>query len=130
MTASQRIKRDILVRAIAENDDLSWHGELTEENIDEAYENLIVDPNSHPGYAHEFRTRGVETGISCKSCRHYESKSVGCQLSDGTWVGWVFWFGGGITGDPDSIDWIEDAYDLDVVVEEKLAEVKTFSLSH
>jgi hypothetical protein len=40
------------------------------------------------------------TDIPAPSSRHYEAKSVAKQMSDGTWVGWTFWYGGGKHGEP------------------------------
>lgn len=73
------------------------------------------------------REGDVETDIDCDYSRHYESKSVAMKCVDGTWVGWTYWYGGGKHGDPESIDWIEYAYDLDVKEEEKLVVVREFT---
>ena len=59
--------------------------------------------------------------------RHYETKTVATQMDDGSWVGWVYWYGGGKYGEPEAIEWIEDAYDLDCVEEEKVVVVRTFA---
>ena len=75
----------------------------------------------------EVRAGEVETGIPCEYSRHYESDSVAAQLPDGSWVGWTYWYGGGKHGDPESIDWMEDAYDLDCLEEVKLMTVRTFT---
>ncbi|MEP6001741.1 MAG: hypothetical protein ABJ276_17130, partial [Parasphingorhabdus sp.] len=77
----------------------------------------------------EFRCSGIETDIPCEDSRHYESKSVAQKCSDGSWVGWTCWFGGGKHGEPDSIDWIEYAYDVNVTEEQKMVTVRTFSAS-
>lgn len=69
-----------------------------------------------------------ETNIDAPYSRHYESRSVARKLSDGNWVGWTYWYGGGKYGDPESIDWIEDAYDLNCVEETKTVVVKTFTI--
>ena len=75
----------------------------------------------------EVRAGEVETGIPCEYSRHYESYSVAAKLPDGSWVGWTYWYGGGKHGDPESIDWMEDAYDLDCLEEVKLMTVRTFT---
>lgn len=129
MTAEQRIKRDILVAAIAENEDLKWDGEITEENVDEAYEKVLIENDAHWDYESDFRCSGTETGIKCDWDRNYESKSVAKQLADGSWIGWTYWFGGGKYGNPEEIDWMEDAYDLEVEEKEVMQVVRTFKKS-
>jgi hypothetical protein len=48
-------------------------------------------------------------------------------MADGSWVGWTYWSGGGKHGEPESISWMSEAYELDVKEEEKLVIVQTFS---
>ena len=43
-----------------------------------------------------------------RDSRHYECKAVAKKIGD-RWVCWLYWFGGGKHGEPDAIDWIEDA---------------------
>lgn len=76
---------------------------------------------------YEFREGQVVTDVDCESSRHYESQSVAAITPDGTWVGWTYWYGGGKHGNPEEIDWIEHAYNLDCVAEEKLVVVQTFT---
>jgi hypothetical protein len=45
-------------------------------------------------------------------------------MLDGSWVGWTYWYGGGKHGEPGSIKWVEDAYD--VVMTEVQKGVKEF----
>ena len=40
--------------------------------------------------------------------RHYDCKPVVMQL-EGKWVCWLYWYGGGKHGEPDGIEWIDDA---------------------
>lgn len=75
----------------------------------------------------EIREGEVETNIPCDYSRHYESKSVAMQCVDGSWVGWTYWYGGGKHGEPEAIDWMEDAYYLDCVEEQKMVTVRQFS---
>jgi len=126
MTAEQKIKRDILVAAIAENEDLNWDGEITEANVDEAYEKVLIENDAHWDYESDFRCSGEKTGLKCDWDRHYESDAVARKLSDGSWVGWVYWHGGGKYGNPEEIDWMEDAYDLEVEEKEAMQVVRTF----
>lgn len=75
----------------------------------------------------EVRAGEVETDIPSEYSRHYENRSVAAQLPDGSWVGWTYWYGGGKHGEPESIDWMEYAYDLDCKEEEKFMIVRTFT---
>lgn len=73
----------------------------------------------------EIRRGEVETGIPCCGSRHYEAKSVAARMLDGSYVGWVYWYGGGKHGAPADVPWMEDAYD--VVVREETRVVQVFS---
>ncbi len=129
LTAEQAIKRHILQMALSLNeDDLKWNGgELTAENIDEAYETVLVENDAHWDFQSEFRGSGEDTNLPCDWSRHYESKSVARKLSDGSWVGWTYWYGGGKHSDPEAIDWMYEAYFLNVKEEEKLVVVREFT---
>jgi len=126
MTAEQKIKRDILMAAIKENEDLVFDGEITEENVDEAYEKVLIENDAHWDYESEFRSSGEGTGIKCDYDRNYESKSVARKLEDGSWVGWTYWYGGGKYGNPGEIDWMDEAYELEVDEKEVMQVVRTF----
>ncbi|MNQ94303.1 hypothetical protein D3C85_1098150 [compost metagenome] len=98
---------------------------LTQDEVEELwdeYDEEVYD------YKYEFREGEVETNVEAPYSRHYESKSVAAQLPNGEWVGWTYWYGGGKHGDPEAIDWIEYAYDLDVTEEEKMVVVRTFKI--
>ena len=73
----------------------------------------------------ECRGGAEKTGLPCDSSRHYESKSVAAKMLDGSWVGWTYWYGGGKHGEPESIPWMKDAYDVQMVEVQKT--VKEFS---
>lgn len=75
----------------------------------------------------ELRKGEIETNIDSPLSRHYENKSVAAQAPDGSWVGWTYWYGGGKHGEPEAIDWMNEAYNLDCVAEEKLVVVRTFT---
>jgi transposase InsO family protein len=75
----------------------------------------------------EIRCSGISTGLPCDYSRHYESEAVAVQCPNGDWVGFTYWHGGGKHGEPEAIDWIPYAYDVDCVSEEKLVVVHTFS---
>lgn len=127
MTPEQRIKRHILLAAIEQNDDLNWDGELDASNVDEAWNVVLVDNDAHWDYENDFRSDGEDTGLLSRFNRNYEAKEKACQLVDGTWVGWTYWFGGGKYGEPGSIEWMNKAYDVDVVEEVKTVTVRKFT---
>ena len=68
-----------------------------------------------------------ETDIEPAYSRHYESKSVAQQFGGGRWIGWTYWYGGGKHGEPWSVDWVSEAYDLDVKEEVVTQVVRTFT---
>lgn len=75
----------------------------------------------------EIRTSGEETGLPGQYSRHYESEEVAIQCPDGSWVGFTHWYGGGKHGEPESIDWIEHAYDVNVTSTQKMVTINTFT---
>jgi hypothetical protein len=127
MTPEQAIKREMLLEAIKCNDDLNWDCPITADNVDEAWQSVLVDNDAHWDCKSEFRSSGEDTDIPCDWSRHYESKSVARKLSDGSWVGWTYWYGGGKHGEPEAVEWMEDAYFLNVTEEEKVVTVRTFT---
>lgn len=129
MTPEQAIKLHILKEAMSLNPDMKWNGELSAETIDLAYEAVLVDEDAHWDFESEFRGSGEETKLKCEYSRHFEAKAVARKLSDGQWVGWTYWYGGGKHADPGGIDWMSNAYFLDVTEEEKLVTVRTFKKS-
>lgn len=76
----------------------------------------------------ELREGKFETNIECDWSSHYESKSVGIYIEDFNgftgYIGWTYWFGGGKHGNPDDIDWIPEAYFLDLIKEEVITVTK------
>jgi hypothetical protein len=88
---------------------------------------VLADHDQQWDYLHEFREGSHRTGLDCDWSRHYESHAVARKLHDGTWVGWTYWYGGGKHGDPESIEWMPQAYEVDCVEEEKLVTVCTFT---
>src|ERR1035438_3424063 len=97
MTPTQKIMREILLIAAKEDGFASTIRDITEETIDDKYA-YLCDLNRQYDIEDNFRQGEVETNIPCKSSRHYESKSVASKLSDGSYVGWTFWYGGGEDG--------------------------------
>ena len=125
MTPEQKIKHAILVQAAI------WDGveigEVTSENVDQRWDGY-GNPSSICEAANAIRNRfDEETDIPCQWSRQYESKSVAAKMPDGSWVGWTYWYGGGKHGEPEAIDWMDDAYDLACTEEEKVVIVRTFT---
>ena len=125
MTPEQRIKRQILINADRHSKD-GVRIDITAENVDELFEEADGDDYSLQDDKSEFRYSGEDTGLEAPYSRHYECDSVGKKLDDGVWVGWNYWYGGGKHGEPEVIDWMNEAYELDVTEEEKMVVVKTF----
>jgi hypothetical protein len=125
MTPEQMIKAAILAQAI-EQDVVSVDEPITEENVD-----ALFDSNNEEyelqDFLHEFREGEVETNVPAPSSRHYEAKSVAAKAPDGSWIGWTYWYGGGKHGFPEEIDWMDSAYALTCVEEQKMVTVRTFT---
>ncbi len=127
MTPEQKLKHLILIqRAEWQKEPIAV--EVTAGNIDalynEAYEN---DDGYLQDSRNEVRGTGTETGLPCPSSRHYESDSVAVQYIDGSWIGFTYWYGGGKHGEPEGIDWMDDAYDLTVTEEPRTITHRTFT---
>lgn len=132
MTPEQKIKHLILIKdhelKAPYYSDLAPLPEITADNVDELFRDAEEEEPMYDG-RNEIREGEVETDIPCQDSRHYESKSVAARYVDGSWVGWTYWYGGGKHGEPESIEWIEDAYALDCTEEEKVVTVRTFTVS-
>jgi hypothetical protein len=126
MTATQKIKREILIEAgeCVDLADIIKDG-ISEENVDSLYCELR-ERDAHWDFESEFRQGDVETNLGREYSRHYESKSVAAKCCDGTWVGWTYWYGGGKHGNPDEIEWMNHAYDLNCTEEWKVVLVREF----
>jgi hypothetical protein len=99
----------------------------TQEKIDAAFEAIEEHGLDDSVSEAESELRGSythETGIDCEWSRHYESKAVAKQFGD-KWVGWTYWYGGGKYGEPESVEWMEDAYFVDAKEETKVVLVFT-----
>lgn len=127
MTPEQKIKATILDRAHSAHAITLPAGAITADNVDELYDANNGDCELQD-WAAEIRGGQVETGLECPWSRHYESKAVAAQMLDGSWVGWTYWYGGGKHGEPEAIEWMEEAYDLDCEEKEKLVVVRIFSI--
>jgi hypothetical protein len=125
MTPGNKIRR-MIINQIIEKEGFKWDQPLlTDEDVDAAYEK-IEEEDLQWDYESEFRGGDVETDIDTEYSRHYEAKSVAVEI-DGEWIGWTYWYGGGKHGNPEEIDWMEDAYLLNCQEEEKLVVIRTFT---
>ena len=125
MTPEQKIKRAILLKAVDFGSIEMPTDPITAENVDALYA-ANNDDYQLQDAASDFRCSGVDTNLPAPYSRHYESQSV-AKLIDGSWIGWTYWFGGGKYGEPEAVDWMNEAYELTCVEEEKLVTVRTFS---
>ena len=125
MTPEQKLKWVILAKSA------EWNNKPAPDypckNVDELYD-LLTESDEHWDARSEVRTSGTETGLECPSSRNYESKAVAMKLPDGSWVGWTYWHGGGKYGDPDGIEWMGEAYDVECHEEQKMVTVQTFTI--
>jgi hypothetical protein len=128
MTAQQKLKHLILIAFARLNDEAAPEG-VTADNIDDLYESADGDDYELQDAREEVRGGQLETGLPGEYSRHYESKAVAAQYLDGSWIGWIYWYGGGKHGEPESIDWIEYADDLECTEEQKVVTVRTFALA-
>ena len=125
MTPQEKIKKEILLIAI-QHKDINFNGEITSENVESLYQQLI-DDDLHWDYENEMRNGDIDTNLPSQFSRHYEAKEVARKMSDGSWLGWTYWYGGGKFGEPEAIDWMSEAYELSCKEEEKLIIVRTFN---
>jgi hypothetical protein len=105
-----------------------WNGKpLPVLLTDQAVEDLWDEQDCLQDAKSEIRCSGISTGVDCDYSRHYESKAVAVQCPNGDWVGFTYWSGGGKWGEPEAIDWMDKAYDVECKEEEKLVVVHTFT---
>lgn len=124
MTPEQKLKWAILAQTAKW--DKKPEPEYPCENVDELYKKL-VEEDAHWDGMNEVRCSGIDTKLPCENSRHYESESVAMQMPDGKWVGWTYWHGGGKHGEPELIDWMEHAYDVECMEEEKMVIIHHFT---
>ena len=125
MTPYQKLQYLILSKA-AKWDEIEL-GEVTPENIDDLWDEYENQDSIYDATNEIRQSWDEETDIPCEWSRHYESKSVAAKMPDGSWVGWTYWYGGGKHGEPDAIDWMESAYNIDCIEEERVVTVRTFT---
>lgn len=129
MSPENKIKKTILLKFLQDKEnypELPVISLETEEDVEKNWLWLIGD-----GYLQdyiqdfrygEYRNIGIETDVYS---RHYEADVVAAEMFDGTFVGWLYWHGGGKHGEPEAIDWMDEAFELESKVE--LKEVRTFA---
>ena len=122
MTPENKLKYAILDLAHIWEHDSPIRTDLTDEQVEDLWDETDVGEALN-----EIRTSGIETGLDCESDRHYESDAVAVQCPTGEWVGFTYWYGGGKHGEPEAIDWIEYAYDVNCKEEQKMVTVQTFT---
>ena len=125
MTPYQKLQHLILSKA-AKWDEIEL-GEVTPENIDDLWDEYENQDSIYDATNEIRQSWDEETDMPCERSRHYESKSVAAKMPDGSWVGWTYWYGGGKHGEPEAIDWMESAYNIDCVEEERVVTVRTFT---
>ena len=123
MTPRQKIM-NVIIHRVAQ-----WNNEtppaVNIDNVDALY-GLLVEDGRHWDAMNQIRAGEVETDIPCESLIDYESTSVAMQVPDGSWVGWVYWYGGGKHSRPETIDWMGEAYDVECKKERKVVVVRKF----
>lgn len=124
MTPEQKIKHKIIITAYEYSSEKT--PEINIDNIDDVYDDLVEDDN-HWDAKSEIREGEIETNISCEYSRHLESKSVAMLAPSGEWVGWTYWFGGGEQAEPEAVDWMSKAYDLECKEREEVVFLRDFT---
>lgn len=120
MTPTQKIKWLVLAKAA------QWSGDEPPPYpcaiVDTIYGAAWERDELHDAVS-EVRGSGVDTDLDAEWNYHYESKAVAGRLPDGTWVGWTYWYGGGKHGEPESVPWMEYAYDVTMREETRVVRV-------
>jgi len=122
----KEIKRLLLVTAIKKT---IAYNKKNEEYLPDSWESLDLEELDELKYEiddlydvlNEMRAGEEETNLESKEySRHYDCHEVACKCGD-KWIGWTYWYGGGKHGEPEAIDWMEDAYYVEC--EEKIETV-------
>lgn len=126
MTPKQKIKKEILLITQKYDKDIVWE-ELTADNVDRIYSDVLVEKDLHWDLEQDFRCSGESTNLGAPFNRNYEANQVARKLSDGTWISWTYWYGGGKHGNPEEIEWMNEAREVNVEEEEKLVIIRKFT---
>lgn len=133
LTPQQAIRIEAFQRLLDGAEDNPIEGYTYPESVDASNIDEVWDAFQETGYSYwldenldEIRCSGVSTGLRPREhSRHYECREVAACLSS-VWVGWTYWFGGGKHGEPEAIDWVSNAYFVDVTEKRKTIKVRTF----
>ena len=132
MTAEQAIKYEILQQAFDDKVAPVPQCPITQANIDQVYEECLVNKGLHWGYEAEFRCHGEETHLTDYGqnqwpwSRYCESKFVAAKLRNGKWVGWIYWSGGERYVEAKSIPWMPKAQYVECSEREETIIVREF----
>lgn len=119
MNAEQKLKH-LILNQLATLRSLTFRTDLTVENIDAEYQfEYENDSDSFQDAKAEVRNGEFWTKLDSRQSRIFKSIEVASKAPDGTWIGWTHWFGGGKHDDPETIEWIEFAYDVTMTVTEE-----------
>jgi len=120
LTAPQKLKQWIIAKTFPKLRVLA-----TPEEIDEIWEADTLGDEDDVQEAlrqkmDELRSGEHNTELPADYNRHYESRAVASEMLDGTYVGWTYWYGGGKHGEPEAMEWVEDAYDVEMTQETRV----------
>ena len=120
MTAEQAIKWEIL--NLIDGVNVSYHAE----SVEDAWE-LADESDEHWDYMNEVRYNGQQTDLEAPHSRHYEPEQHALKLSNGVWVSFTYWRGGGKHSNPEEVEWMYDAFFVDCKEEEVTKIERTFT---
>lgn len=121
MKASTKLKYAILDLSCIWENGSKIRPDMTEEEVEDLW-----DESDAVDAINEIRTSGIETGLPSPSDRNYETDAVAVLCPTGEWVGFTYWYGGGKHGNPEEIEWIDYAYDVNCIEEQKMMTIRTF----
>jgi hypothetical protein len=133
VTPEQALKIEIFNRLLVDAgtnpiDGYTWPESVDVSSIDAAWAALDATETGNCWLREvrdELRRSGTATGLPTQFNRNYESKEVAAQIG-GRWIGWTYWHGGGKHGQPSEIEWMSEAYFLDVEEERREVILRTF----
>lgn len=128
MTPEQKLKHLALLKSVDFGAD-PLPDPLTPEQLEEVWAQREGSDDYLQDAINEVRCSGTKTGLKCDWSRHYESDAVAAQYIDGSWVGWTYWYGGGKHGEPEAVEWMDDAYDLTCEEKQVTVTQRTFTES-
>ncbi len=131
MTPEQKIKQ-LIIHRVCEWEALPLPDMVDGTSVDVAYQEL--DEGEYSGQVQDVRNEvrygeertGLKTEGHYRLYRDYDAEAVASQMLDGSWVGWIYWHGGGRHAEPQCIDWMSDAYELNCTEAEKVIIERTF----